>query len=456
MASPDLVTSIPANIPDTQRIDLKVRSYAGHVHVESTDHPGTDNNLFYWFFESQTCDPGVAVPDQQELISRTPLLIWLNGGPGASSLLGLFLENGPLAIGDDAAGTVSVRPTSWNQEAHVIFWDQPVGSGYSYSEAGEYVHDEETLATMFREGLQKFFSLHPEYARCPLYVCGESYAGKYVPAIALEIDRHNGQLPEEQRIDLKGISVGNGWIKPELSVRVMIDYAYATGFIGIGQKESLDRSYEDFRTALADKDMDAAYRLGNGIVDTTLAYGGNFDVYDVRSWTDLPMGPLTAYLNSEAVKKSLHVSPDVPWQSADDKGPVTEALIRDNMADASGMYATIIEKGYKTLLYTGNFDTACGYQSTEEILDGLMQQKGDWRNAPRLIWKYAQGNPKGFVRSLGNLTQVSIPDSGHEVPAYQPEICREMLYNWLFERPFPGHVPGQLFKPRNGGGPRKS
>ncbi len=461
--TPDLVTSIPASVLNTESIEFytkdtkKVRSYAGHLHIDSTEYPDAQNHLFYWFFESQTCNPNVSVPDQQDLISRTPLLIWLNGGPGASSLAGLFLENGPLSIGDDAAATVSPTTTSWNQEAHVVYVDQPIGSGYSYSDAGEYVPDETALSRMFCQGLREFFSAHPEYAQCPLYVCGESYAAKYVPAIAKEIDRQNRENTGEQRqhVNLKGIAVGNGWIKPELSLRVMIDYVHATGFLGISQKESLYKAYAEFQTALHAGKMKKATELGNDLVTTTLAYGGNFDLYDVRRWEDLSMGALRAYLDSGHVKRALHVPEDVTWQCADNAGPVAEHLIDDNMADASGLYGEIVDKGYKTLLYTGNFDTACGYQSTEEILDDLMKQRGDqehdeWRNAPRLIWTLAQGNPKGFVRNLRNLTQVSVPDSGHQVPSFQPHICREMLYNWLFDRPFPGYDPQQARKHSNG------
>ncbi len=454
--SPDLVESIPANIPNTQCIEFftggtkKVRSYAGHVHVDGAKREKQKNHLFYWFFESQTCNPHVQIDEQQDLITRTPLVIWLNGGPGASSLLGLFLENGPLTVADDAAGTVSVTSTTWNQEAHVVYWDQPIGTGYSYSDKPEeYVQDEDTLSHMFWQGLQEFFRLHPEYALCPLYICGESYAGKYVPAIALEIDKQNGTDAGGQRLNLKGIAVGNGWIKPELSLRILIDYAYTTGFLGIGQKEALEKSYAEFQKALAEKDMKEANRLGNALVDRTVAYGGNFDVYDARRWEDLPMGALSTYLNTAEVKASLHVPAHTLWQNADDKGPVTEALVDDNMADVSGLYARLVEKNYKTLLYTGNFDTACGYRGTEEILDDMMEQQGkraEWRDAPRLIWTHAQGNPKGFVRSVGNLTQVAVPDSGHQVPAFQPEICREMLYNWLFGRPFPGYDPERADK----------
>ena len=53
MSSADLVASIPANVGNTLQIDLyttdtkKVRSYAGHVDIDSTVHPGKENHLFY-------------------------------------------------------------------------------------------------------------------------------------------------------------------------------------------------------------------------------------------------------------------------------------------------------------------------------------------------------------------------------------------------------------------------
>ncbi|MFB7127093.1 hypothetical protein [Kitasatospora sp. NPDC056273] len=183
-------------------------------------------------------------------------------------------------------------------------------------------------------------------------------------------------------------------------------------------------------------------------MDKTLGYGGNFDVYDVRRWKGLPWEAVKAYLKTDPVKKALHVPVDVEWTCEDNAGPVAENLKNDIMVDASDKYGALIDrsdggiKRYKVLLYTGNFDTACGFRSTEEILDRLMRDRDpEWHGAPRLIWQQPPGDPKGFVRQRGNLTQVSIPDSGHEVPAYQPETCREMLYNWLFERPFHGHDP---------------
>jgi len=70
---------------------------------------GKSSDIFYWHFESKL-NP-----------SSDPLVIWLNGGPGCSSLLGLFTENGPYTINDDL--TLNANPYAWNQQANVVFVD---------------------------------------------------------------------------------------------------------------------------------------------------------------------------------------------------------------------------------------------------------------------------------------------------------------------------------------------
>lgn len=49
-----------------------VNSYAGYVDLDVNTH------MFFWFFEARH-DPADA-----------PLTLWLNGGPGSDSLIGLF------------------------------------------------------------------------------------------------------------------------------------------------------------------------------------------------------------------------------------------------------------------------------------------------------------------------------------------------------------------------------
>uniref|UniRef100_A0A6B2LTZ3 Peptidase S10 serine carboxypeptidase n=1 Tax=Arcella intermedia TaxID=1963864 RepID=A0A6B2LTZ3_9EUKA len=72
--------------------------------------------MFYWFYGSKSNN------------TTDPLVIWLNGGPGASSMLGCFIENGPYRINLDGK-TISSNPYGWNQNANLLFIDQPVGTG---------------------------------------------------------------------------------------------------------------------------------------------------------------------------------------------------------------------------------------------------------------------------------------------------------------------------------------
>lgn len=64
------------------------------------------------------------------------LVLWLNGGPGCSSLIGMLYENGPFLFkGEDTQ--LSYNNYSWNKIANVIYLESPAGVGYSYGEVNE-------------------------------------------------------------------------------------------------------------------------------------------------------------------------------------------------------------------------------------------------------------------------------------------------------------------------------
>jgi len=162
----------------------KVKQYSGYL-----DNEEDDKHLFYWFFESRN-DP-----------ANDPVVLWLNGGPGCSSLTGLFMELGPSSITEDVE--VKFNPASWNRNASVIFLDQPVNVGYSYSSssvsntvaAGKDVYALMTL----------FFEQFPEYSQQSFHIAGESYAGHYIPVFASEILSH-----KKRNINLQSVLIGNG------------------------------------------------------------------------------------------------------------------------------------------------------------------------------------------------------------------------------------------------------
>ena len=103
-----------------------MKSYAGYVHLPPhfledgsglvQDYP---INTFFWFFESRK-DP-----------ENAPLAIWLNGGPGGTSMMGLLEENGPCFVAEDGKSTY-LNPWSWNNEVNMLFLDQPTQVGFSY------------------------------------------------------------------------------------------------------------------------------------------------------------------------------------------------------------------------------------------------------------------------------------------------------------------------------------
>jgi carboxypeptidase C (cathepsin A) len=53
-----------------------------------------------------------------------------------------------------------------------------------------------------------FFNKYPEYNKNGFWIAGESYAGKYIPDLAVLIDKYNFQ--SKSPINMKGIAVGNG------------------------------------------------------------------------------------------------------------------------------------------------------------------------------------------------------------------------------------------------------
>ena len=145
----DVVEALPGlDIPVSQCW----KSYTGYLDVEA----GT-KALFHWYHE--------AVDDA----ASKPLVLWLNGGPGCSSLGGMFTELGPYVL--DADGAITLNPYSWNTVANVLFIEQPAGVGFSYPNA---TIDDVTTASDTYEALVAFFAAHPELEGRDFYVAGES------------------------------------------------------------------------------------------------------------------------------------------------------------------------------------------------------------------------------------------------------------------------------------------
>jgi len=200
------------------------KQYAGHLTVN--DECG--DNLFFWFFESQKSS------------ENDPVVIWLNGGPGSSSMLGLFTENGPYKINDDL--NLLDNPYSWNKISNLLVIDQPAGTGLSFVVQKDnfncYTKTEKQATDQLLKGLIKFYALYPKYVKNDLYIFGESFAGRYIPMLAHSILNYNDNAGSV-KINLVGVGVGDGWVAPLIQEATYGDYAYAHGLIDLPQKKRL-------------------------------------------------------------------------------------------------------------------------------------------------------------------------------------------------------------------------
>ena len=129
--------------------------------------------------------------------------VWMNGGPGASSLMGFFTELGPLLLnsrsfpgspGNEGEWQPLKNPYAWSTEASLLVWEQPAGVGFSRCVVPQPcpIWSDTSSAAANLQVLLTFYAVHPAERRRGLIISGESYAGVYVPLLAQQVHEHNG------------------------------------------------------------------------------------------------------------------------------------------------------------------------------------------------------------------------------------------------------------------------
>lgn len=74
---------------------------------------------------------------------------------------GALMEVGPYRVNSD--GTLRLSNGSWDEFANVLFVDQPVGTGFSYTDTNAYLHEMDEMAEQMVRFLEGFFEVFPEY-----------------------------------------------------------------------------------------------------------------------------------------------------------------------------------------------------------------------------------------------------------------------------------------------------
>jgi carboxypeptidase C (cathepsin A) len=415
----DAVTSLPG-LPA-----LTESNYAGHVPVGERG-----GEIFYWLSEARSPSAG----------SATPLLLWLNGGPGSSSLTGFFFENGPYRFDPTKADTIIPAKTSWNEHYHVVYVDQPVGTGYSYCPADNcYATTLDSVGDQMVDFFGEFFKLHPELSKAPLFLTGESFAGKYIPHIAQSIIKHGGPLKER----LSGLAIGNPEIDTLLQYPPTATYLRVMGLLGDKQEEAAKASFSKCAALINQSQWKQATDVCEKWLDALIAAAGNPFRYDIRlykDWTDDAIHKMGAYLNSDPVKSALHVK-NFTWNSGDGEASPNKVSIA--LADeiekpgALDVLGGVLNTGLRVLVYDGNQDgSPFNHLSTEAAMEHMTWTgQKDFLKAghdPIVLPLEGEEQPQNgtvYLRAAAGASFgfMVVPNAGHLVPTDQPALASAMI-----------------------------
>ena len=153
-----------------------------------------------------------------------PITLWMNGGPGCTSLKGGFEELGQLVFNrhsftenKTAAPKMYYNPQGWTRMSTMLYFESPPGVGFSYCDecvgnaTCDCVATDVSTADDNYDALVSFFGGFPEFQENEFYITGESYAGQYIPTLMDQIHTKGGDHRTDGiAINLKGAAVGNG------------------------------------------------------------------------------------------------------------------------------------------------------------------------------------------------------------------------------------------------------
>ncbi|KAI9301170.1 carboxypeptidase S1 [Cunninghamella echinulata] len=402
--------------------DDTVVQYSGYLDVDNDVH------YFFWFFESRT-NPDTA-----------PFTIWLNGGPGCSSMVGLWQELGPCRVNEDGSQAVYNEAGSWNKVSNMLFFDQPAGVGFSYGDNNVYGTDD--AAPLAYNLLQVFFEAFPKYKDQAVHYFGESYGGHYIPAFADYVVQQNKNLPSgKQHINIQSAGVGNGLTNPLIQYQYYEKMACNSSYGSVlsdsdcqTMKENTPQCIDLIKkcySSKSDSDCENAEDFCFRNVEYIYSNSGR-SYYDVRTSEELP-STYIKFLNSASTRKAIGASTTYTQCS----NSVGSKFGYDGILDFSPHVASLLNNGVRVLLYSGDSDYICNWYGNYAWAGQLKFEGSTQYQAATMKGWSLGGKEVGQVQQAtgSNLTFVRVYEAGHEVPWYQPEASLEMFANHVANKP---------------------
>jgi len=394
--------------------------------------------MFWWLYGSQN----VATRD------AAPIVIWLQGGPGGSGTgFGNFLEIGPLQYLENSS--VVARATPWNQNANLLFIDNPVGTGFSYvTDDSAFTTDEDMIANDLLTCLIAFYKQYPALVPNPLYIFSESYGGKMASSFAKAL--HIAILGNKIKSNFRAVALGDSWISPIDFVNAWGPYLMATSEIDANGLKSINAAAASCQDAVNKKQWAEATNLwgdAENAVEDASANVNFYNILDRSPGGGLYKGvkppksafeqriayhlgkyyfpDLSAFMNGP-IRDKLKIIPDnVTWGGQ--AGQVFEQLSVDFMQSVIPTVDYLLKEGVNVVVYSGNLDLICCTPATLNWMQNLTWVGMKAWNAVPWSPLYLEAEVVAFSKNWQNIRFYEILASGHMVPTDQPGPAMAML-----------------------------
>lgn len=363
----------------------------GYVNVSYGKAGG---ELFYWYFPARSGDVDA------------PLLLWLQGGPGASSIEdGLLRINGPYAVNEQ--GELAARNISWNNEFAMLYVDSPPGTGYST--ATGYASNQSEVAHMLVQLLAHF-------TFDALYLCGESYGGHYIPPLGVAV--------LEAGMPLAGVSIGDGLTDPSTQVVTKPTSAYHFGLVD-EETAAQAQIYANLAKMACDAEEYVLAKQHRETMESIILQTSQINAYDVRRFEAYDESIEISFLNSSDTRQQLGAK---KYFGTDPQ--VSLSLTGDVMRTYKQDVKTLIQANVPVLLYQGQFDWKDGATSNEAWIRSLFQNHS-YLNANRTVLQTAQGVKYGWIKRAPPLYDAVIGGAGHMAPMDQPAPALDLITRFV-------------------------
>ncbi|GKU90586.1 hypothetical protein SLEP1_g4567 [Rubroshorea leprosula] len=433
------------NLPGQPKVGF--RQFAGYVDVDEK----AGRSLFYYFVEAE------------KDAETTPLTLWLNGGPGCSSIGGgAFTELGPFYPAGDGRA-LRRNSMSWNRASNLLFVESPAGVGWSYSNtSSDYTRGDAATAMDMQIFMMKWFEKFPELKSRDLFLTGESYAGHYVPQLADLLLDHNARSTRF-KFNIKGIAIGNPLLKLDRDIPAAYEFFWSHGMISdeIGLTIMNECDFDDYTNASphnVSHSCNDAITEANGIVSN---YINQYDVIlDVcypsiveqelrlrKMATKMSLGVDVCmtlerrfYFNLPDVQKALHANrTNLPY-----KWSMCSGVLNYNEADGDinilPILKKIIQRRVPVWVFSGDQDSVIPLLSSRTLVRELAHELKFKITVPYGAW-FHKGQVAGWATEYGNLlTFATVRGAAHMVPYAQPSRSLHLFSSFVHGRRLPNNT----------------